>query len=56
MFLPKDLINRYSADAGLTMIGFQERIIKHEKEKIFEGYDQLGTIMFVNSHDQKTIE
>ena len=52
----KVLINKYSADAGLTMIGFREEKIKHEKEKVFEGYNELGTIMFVNSHDQKSID
>jgi len=52
----KVLINKYSADAGMTMIGFREETIKHEKEKVFEGYDELGTTMFVHSHDQKTIK
>ena len=27
-----------------------------KKEKVFEGYDQLGTIIFINSHDQKSID
>lgn len=52
----KILINKNSADAGLTMIGFREERIKHQKEEVFDGYDQLGTILFVNSHDQKKIE
>jgi amino acid transporter len=52
----KALINKHSADAGITMIGFREEKLKHEKEKVFEGYDELGTIMFVNSHDQKSID
>lgn len=31
-------------------MGFREELIKHEKEKYFEGYDNLGTILFINSH------
>lgn len=53
---PKTLINEKSADAALTIIGFREEIIKHEKLKYFEGYDNLGTILFVNSHNIKKIE
>jgi hypothetical protein len=53
---PKSIINTYSADAGLTIIGFREEIINHEKEKLFEGYTEPGNILFVNSHNQKEIE
>lgn len=52
----KTLINKHSADAGITMIGFREETIKHEKEKVFEGYDDLGPVMFVHSHSQKSLE
>jgi len=52
----KILINKYSADAGMTMIGFREETIKRTKEEVFEAYDQLGTIMFVHSSAQKTID
>ena len=52
----KELINKYSADAGMTMIGFREETIKRKKEEVFEGYDKLSTIMFVHSHDQKSIK
>jgi len=53
---PKNLISRKSRDAALTLIGFHEDSLKHEKEKIFMNYDELGTILFVNSHTQKIIE
>lgn len=53
---PKTLINEKSSDAALTIMGFREEIIKHEKEKYFEGYDNLGTILFINSHNVKKIE
>ncbi len=52
----RQLINEHSANAGITLIGFREEMIKREKEKVFDGYDQLGTIIFVHSHDQKTID
>ena len=53
---PKSLINEYSKDAGFTLIGFREELLKHEKEKLFSGYDNLGNILFVQSHEQKKIE
>lgn len=52
----KTIINENSSNAGLTLIGIREERIKKEKEKVFEGFDELGTILFVHSKDQKTIE
>jgi hypothetical protein len=52
----KTIINENSGNAGLTMIGIREELVKREKEKLFEGYDELGTILFVHSKDNKTIE
>lgn len=53
---PKKLINTYSSDAGLTIIGFREEILKHEGDKLFTGYDDLGNLLFVNSCTRKTID
>lgn len=53
---PKSLINEKSAEAGLTLIGFREEGIKFQKNELFAGYDEVGTILFVNSHNQKVIE
>jgi amino acid transporter len=53
---PKTMINERSADAGLTILGFRTESINHLKEEIFSGYDDLGNILFINSHSQKTIE
>lgn len=53
---PKKLINTYSSDAGLTIIGFREEILKHEGEKLFTGYDDVGNLLFVNSCTQKAID
>jgi amino acid transporter len=52
---PRELICENSRDAALTLIGFRGESLKHE-EDVFSGYDELGTILFVNSHNQKTIE
>jgi hypothetical protein len=52
---PRELICKNSRDAALTLIGFRGESLKHE-EDVFSGYDELGTILFVNSHNQKTIE
>ncbi|HOO85056.1 MAG TPA: amino acid permease [Prolixibacteraceae bacterium] len=51
----KSIINQNSKYAGLTIIGFLEETLKHEKESLFSGYDEIGSILFVNAHDQKDI-
>lgn len=50
----KELINQRSYDAGLTMIGFREELVK--KAQLFSGYDQVGTILFVHSNNEKVID
>lgn len=52
----KTIINQNSGNAGLTMIGIREELVKREKEKLFEGYNELGTILFVHSRDNKSFE
>jgi amino acid transporter len=51
----KSLINEKSASAALVMIGFSIKGLKHNWESVLNGYDELGTILFVNSHNQKEI-
>lgn len=51
----KSLINKYSSDAGLTIIGFREEQLKHAQEEVFSGYDGIGEILFVNSQEKKII-
>ena len=52
-----DLINEHSADADLTLIGFHESVAKVENRiKLFEGYDKLGNILFVNTLTKKLIK
>ncbi|MDD4426417.1 MAG: amino acid permease, partial [Mariniphaga sp.] len=52
----KSIIGKHSAYAGLTLIGLREELIKKEKEKLFDGYGELSTILFVHSKHQKPIE
>jgi amino acid transporter len=49
------IISGRSAEAGLVIIGFRREMLKHEGPKLFDGFDKLGNILFVNSHSQKEI-
>jgi amino acid transporter len=51
----KELVNRHSADAALTIIGFHSEQIRHDGEKVFLGYDQMGDVLFINARDLQQI-
>ncbi len=51
----KALINEKSANAALTLIGFRTEGLKQTGEAVLSGYDNLGTILFVNSLNRKEI-
>ena len=52
-----DLINEYSEEADLTLIGFHESVVKSDNRiKLFQGYDKLGNILFVNTLKTKLIK
>jgi amino acid transporter len=52
----KSLVNEYSLEAGLTFIGFQEDMLKHEGKSFFEGYDKIGDVLFVDAKGIKEIK
>lgn len=53
----KEIINKQSLDAGLTMIGFNENAFKKDGDiSLFEGYGDIGSMLFVHSHGVKEIE
>jgi amino acid transporter len=52
----EEIINEYSKNIPLTIIGFRKESVKHEKENLFTKYPDLNDILFVNSHDKKEIE
>ncbi len=52
----KEIINQRSAEAGLSIIGFRGEKIKDRGEEHFGGYENLKTVIFVNSGDMKLLE
>lgn len=52
----KALILEKSVKAGLTMIGFRSEQIKHEGIKLFEGYTDMGDVLFVNAFRETKID
>jgi hypothetical protein len=53
----KTIINERSIDADLTILGFQGMVLKHQKEKLFNGFDQIGNVLFVNAtHEIDIVE
>ncbi|MBT8290010.1 MAG: amino acid permease [Muriicola sp.] len=53
----KEVINKYSVEADLTLIGFHGSMMKSEKAiELFEGYDSIGNILFVNTLVSKFIK
>ena len=51
----RSLINEKSSAAALVMTGFRPETLKHNGEAVLCGYDEAGTILFVNSQYQKEI-
>lgn len=52
----KDLINSHSSEAGLSIIGFRGEKIKDIGEEYFSGFENLKTVIFVNSGEKKLLE
>lgn len=52
----KQLVNDFSMDADLTLLGFHESMVRSDKGiEMFEGYDDVGNILFVNTLTSKFI-
>ncbi len=51
----KHLVNDHSSEAGLVMCGFIASQLKHEKEKLFTGFDEVTNILFVNAYGIKSL-
>ena len=51
----RKLVNEHSAAAGLCIIGFHADILKKQGTRTFDRFDELGNVLFVNSHSQKEI-
>ena len=49
------IINDKFAGADLTIIGFNNEAVKELRSEVFEGYQNLGNILFVNSYKEKDL-
>ena len=49
------IMNDRSAGADLTIIGFNSEAVKQLRSEVFEGYEDLGNILFVNSYKEKDL-
>ena len=49
------IMNDRSAGADLTIIGFNSEVVKQLRSEVFEVYQNLGNILFVNSYKEKDL-
>jgi hypothetical protein len=52
----KHIINEKSKNADLTIVGLIEKVVEHLGAKAFDGYDNVGNVLFVNAADSKEIK
>lgn len=52
----KQIINDFSTDADLTIIGIRGEQIKATGRDMFLGYDKISNVLFINSTREKQIE
>lgn len=52
----KKTIADYSAEAGLTIVGFTADEVRLHGREVFEDYDNLGNLLFVNASSAKHID
>ncbi len=52
----REVIASKSKMADLTIVGFSESSVKHKGQAIFEGYDEIGNVLFVNASKKKVIK
>lgn len=52
----RSVINENSSKAALTIIGFTGELLKFNGKDLFEGYDRLGEILFINAFERKEID
>ncbi|MBU0765227.1 MAG: amino acid permease [Bacteroidetes bacterium] len=53
---PKQIICEHSVDADLVIVGFRSINVKNQGLSVFEGYDAVGNVLFVNSYKEKEIK
>jgi hypothetical protein len=50
-----EAVTEHSANAGLTIIGFRENLLRHDPVNFFSGFNLMGDILFVNASQPKEI-
>jgi hypothetical protein len=50
-----DVVEEYSSNAALLIIGFHEDFVKHKRLSFFTEFKGVGDILFVNTSQPKEI-
>ena len=51
-----EIVREKSRDADLVILGFVGEALVHQKQDLFEGYDRMGNILFVNTGQEIQME
>jgi amino acid transporter len=52
----QQFVTEKSQNADMIILGFLDAVIKHDGKKNFEGYENVGNVLFVNAARQKEIK
>lgn len=52
----KAIINQNSQDADLTILGFRNELVKKKGVEVFDGFNNIGETLFINTNTQKEIK
>ena len=52
----KIVISERSREADLTILGFQGELLRHERARVFQGYEGLGDVLFINSNREHRVD
>jgi len=47
----RELVKEHSAEAAITLIGITTEQVKHDGEKVFLGYEDMGDVLFLNARE-----
>ncbi len=51
----RKVINQYSGDADITIVGFDDKDLSEQGIATFDGYNDIGNVLFVNAADDKDL-
>jgi len=52
----RKIVSEYSQDADMSIIGFRGEAIKQKGSAVFDGYEDIGNVIFVNASGRKVIK